>query len=608
MAPEEKEREHYRSADQAVLRGLRMNILGISCFYHDAAAAMCVDGKIVAAAEEERFTRKKHDFSFPQNAINFCLEFSNLKVPDLDYVVFYEKPFVKMERLLLTYIATFPKSFNSFISAMPVWIKEKMHIPTIIRKQTGFEGQILYTDHHISHAASCFLCSPFKQAAIFTIDGVGEWNTATYGVGEDTRIDLLREINFPHSLGLLYSAFTSYLGFKVNNGEYKVMGMAPYGRPHYIDKVKKLIKVNEDGSFKLNMDYFAYHYKLQNLSEKFIDLFGPPRIPDSVFYNDVTHPHRDHPNWDEEVARENQRFADIARSIQEVTEEIMLKTANSLHSETGMDHLCMAGGVALNCVANGKVLRQTPFKEIWIQPAAGDSGGAIGAALYVYNTVLGNPRSYTMDNAYLGPSYNEESIKSWLNEQKIPYTEYTEQELPKAVAKLVAEGNVVGFFHGRMEFGPRALGARSILADPRNPKMKDILNEKIKKREQFRPFAPAVLEERAGEYFNIGCRKAPYMLLVGEVLPDKREVIPAVNHADNTARPQTVSRQINPRYYEIIVEFEKLTGVPVVINTSFNVRGEPIVLTPQQAYNCFANTDMDYVFLERFAVSKSDIQ
>ncbi|MDP8248262.1 MAG: carbamoyltransferase [Candidatus Tritonobacter lacicola] len=581
-----------------------MNIFGISCFYHDAAAALCVDGKIVAAAEEERFTRKKHDFSFPINSIDFCLDFAGLKISDIDYIVFYEKPFVKMERLLFTYISTFPRSFKSFLAAMPVWMKEKMHIPSIIQKETGFEGPVLYTDHHISHAASSFLCSPFEEAAIYTVDGVGEWNTATYGIGKGNEIEILREINFPHSLGLLYSAFTSYLGFRVNNGEYKVMGMAPYGRPKYVDEVRQLIDIKDDGSFKLDMDYFAYHYKLENLTKKFTDLFGPPREPEAVFFNYITHPDKDHPEWDEELARVNQRYADIARSIQEVTEEVMLKTAGFLHKETGMDYLCMAGGVALNCVANGKVLRQTPFKNIWIQPAAGDSGAAIGAALYVHNTVLGNPRTYIMNNAYLGPSYSEESIKKWLDEECIPYTEYSAKELPAAVAKLIADENVVGFYHGRMEFGPRALGARSILADPRKPEMKDVLNEKIKKREQFRPFAPAVLVEKVNDYFDIGADEAPYMLLVGEVRPDKRKVIPAVTHADNTARPQTVRREVNPRYYDIIAEFEKLTGVAVIINTSFNVRGEPIVLTPQQAYNCFATTDMDYVVLERFIVSK----
>ena len=584
-----------------------MNILGISCFYHDAAAALCVDGTIVAAAEEERFTRKKHDFSFPKNAINFCLEFADLKVSDLNYVVFYEKPFVKMERLLLTYIATFPKSLRSFISAMPVWLKEKMHIPSIIKEETGYTGPILYTDHHISHAASCFLCSPFEEAAIFTIDGVGEWNSAAHGVGRGNQIELTHEINFPHSLGLLYSAFTGYLGFRVNDGEYKVMGMAPYGAPRYVDRVKHLVQINDDGSFKLNMDYFAYHYKLENLSPKFIELFGPPRAPESVFYTEELYPNKDLPGWSDAYARNCQRFADIAHSIQDVTEEAMLKTAEFLRRTTGMDYLCMAGGVALNCVANGEILRRTPFKEVWIQPAAGDSGGAIGAALYVYNTVLGNPRKWVMKHGYLGPSFSEESIRKWLDEREIPYTEYSEKDLPPAVAKLIAEENVVGFYHGRMEFGPRALGARSILADPRNPKMKDILNEKIKHREQFRPFAPAVLAEKAGDYFNIGCTDAPYMLLVGEVRQEKRKVIPAVTHADNTARPQTVRREVNPRYSDIIAEFGKLTGVPVIINTSFNVRGEPIVLTPYEAYRCFATTDMDYVVLERFIISKKDI-
>ncbi|MDD5556047.1 MAG: carbamoyltransferase [bacterium] len=585
-----------------------MHILGISCFYHDSAAALCTDGVILAAAEEERFTRKKHDSGFPKHAISFCLDFAGIKVADLDYIVFYEKPFIKMERLLMTYLATWPRSLRSFIAAMPVWLREKMHIPTIIRRETGYEGPILYADHHLSHAASCFLPSPFEEAAVFTVDGVGEWNTASYGTGRGNVVSLTHEINFPHSLGLLYSAFTGYLGFRVNDGEYKVMGMAPYGEPRYVDEIKKLVRIGDDGSFSLNMDYFAYHYRLQNLSERFIELFGPPRQPESVFYTERLFPNRDLPGWSDEYARECQRFADIAHSIQDVTEEAMLKTAEFLHRQTGMEHLCLAGGVALNCVANGEVLRRTPFKGVWIQPGAGDSGGAIGAALYVYNTVLGNPRRYVMDHAYLGPSSDEESIRRWLDEHAIPYTEYAEAELPRAVAALIAEGNVVGFFHGRMEFGPRALGARSILADPREAKMKDVLNEKIKHREQFRPFAPAVLAERAAEYFDIGSAEAPYMLLVGEVRPDKRGVIPAVTHADNTARPQTVRREQNPRYYDIIAEFGTLTGVPVIINTSFNVRGEPIVMTPYEAYRCFATTDMDYVVLERFVISKREIR
>ena len=585
-----------------------MKILGISCFYHDSAAALCLDGRIVAAVEEERFSRKKHDSGFPKQAIDFCLKFGGVRMADLDYVVFYEKPFVKMERLILSYLATWPRSYRSFVTAMPIWLREKMHIPSVIRKETGYEGEILYTDHHLSHAASCFLCSPFEEAAIFTIDGVGEWNTASYGIGRGNRVELTHEINFPHSLGLLYSAFTGYLGFRVNDGEYKVMGMAPYGIPRYADKIRELVEINDDGSFRLDMDYFAYHYKLRNLTRKFIDLFGPPRPPESVFYTERLFPAKDLPGWDDGWARECQRFADIAHSIQEVTEEAMLKTAEFLHRETGMDRLCMAGGVALNCVANGEVLRRTPFKDIWIQPGAGDSGAAIGAALYVYNTVLGNPRNWVMDQAYLGPSFSEASIRDWLDKQGIPYTEYSAEELPRVVAGLIAEKNVVGLFNGRMEFGPRALGARSILADPRTAEMKDILNEKIKHREQFRPFAPAVLVEKAGDYFDLGCTDAPYMLIVGEVRPDKRSVIPAVTHADPTARPQTVRRDSNPRYYDIIAEFGKLTGVPVIINTSFNVRGEPIVLTPDQAYRCFATTDMDYLVLERCVVAKKEIR
>jgi len=561
-----------------------LNILGISCFYHDSAACLIQDGHVIAAASEERFTRKKHDEGFPHKAVEYCLKAGRIEAKDLDYVGFYDKPVLKFERLISTYLSTFPRGFFSYSKAMPVWLKEKLWIPSMIRKELNYKGKILFTEHHMSHAASAFLVSPFKEAAILTVDGVGEWATASYGVGKDRQIDLFKEIRFPHSLGLLYSAFTYYLGFKVNSAEYKVMGLAPYGEPKYVDQVKQLIDIKDDGSFVMDMSYFSYHYGLRMVNGKFSKLFGgPPREGESKL---------------------DQRHKDIAASVQKVTEEVMLKMAGYLHRETGMENLCLAGGVALNCVANGRVLREGPFKDIFIQPAAGDAGGALGVAAYIYHSVLDNPRIETMEHAYLGPEYSEVEIQAMLKDYAAPAKKLDRNDLVREVAELIDGQTVIGWFQGRMEFGPRALGSRSIIADARNPKNKDVVNLKIKFRESFRPFAPTVLEERISEYFEID-RPSPYMLLVAPVREGKR-VIPSVTHVDHSARIQSINRSQNSLYYDLIKEFDRRTGVPVIINTSFNVRGEPIVCTPEDAYRCFMRTHMDYLVLGPYLLDKKN--
>lgn len=561
-----------------------MNVLGISCFYHDSAACLIQDGQIKAAASEERFTRKKHDEGFPHHAVQYCLKEGKIEAKDLDYVGFYDKPFLKFERLLSTYLSTFPRGFLSFSKAMPVWLKEKLWIPQLIRRELGYKGKILFTEHHLSHAASAFLVSPFREAAILTVDGVGEWATASYGIGRDRQIELFKEIRFPHSLGLLYSAFTYYLGFKVNSAEYKVMGLAPYGEPRYVDQVRRLMDIRDDGSFEMDMRYFSYHHGLRMVNGRFGKLFGgPPRDPESKL---------------------DQRHKDIAASVQKVTEEVMLKMASYLHRETKMDYLCLAGGVALNCVANGRILREGPFKDLFIQPAAGDAGGALGVAAYIYHSLLDNPRGEAMDHAYLGPEYSDEQTLATLQKYGAPYRKLGREALVSEVAALIDGQTVIGWFQGRMEFGPRALGSRSILADARNPKNKDVVNLKIKFRESFRPFAPTVLEEKIAEYFEID-RPSPYMLLVAPVREEKR-VIPSVTHVDHSARIQSVSRRQNPLYYDLIREFDKRTGVPVIINTSFNVRGEPIVCTPEDAYRCFMRTHMDYLVLGPYLLDKKE--
>ncbi|MGA3244445.1 MAG: carbamoyltransferase [Bacteroidota bacterium] len=563
-----------------------MIILGISCFYHDAAAAIIRDGKLIAAAQEERFTRLRHDAEFPVHAINYCLREAGVSANEVDYIGFYDKPFIKFERLLYTYLATFPKGLGSFLKSMPVWLKDKLWIPQLIRNELDYDGPILYSEHHASHAASAFLVSPFDKAAILTIDGVGEWETTTYGVGEGNDIRLMKCIHFPHSLGLLYSAFTYYLGFKVNSAEYKVMGLAPYGKPLYYDLImEELIRPKEDGSYKMNMKYFGYDYGLTMTNKRFDTLFGRPRRePESAL---------------------DQFHKDVAASLQKVTDELMVRMANHLHAETAMKNLCLAGGVALNCVANSQILKRTQFEDIFIQPAAGDAGGAVGVAYHIYNSLLGNKREFVWHDAFLGPQFTDDEIKEYLEGIDVKYRAYGREELLRETARLIAGQNVVGWFQGRMEWGPRALGNRSILADARNPENRSKVNLKIKFRESFRPFAPAVLLERSSEYFDID-RPSPYMLLTAQVREDKRQ-IPAVTHVDGSARLQTVARDENELFYDMLLEFERQTGCPVLINTSFNVRGEPIVCTPHDAFKCFMRTEMDFLVMGNAILDKSQM-
>jgi carbamoyltransferase len=584
-----------------------MNILGISCFYHDSAACLVRDGEIIAAVQEERFTRKKHDFNFPKNAITYCVAEGKISVKDLDFVVFYDKPFIKFERILETAIAYAPSGITQFIQAIPLWLKQKLWISELIKKELNYTGRILFSEHHQSHAASAFYPSPFQEAAFLTIDGVGEWETATFGVGKTNQLDIQYYLRFPHSLGLLYSAFTYHCGFKVNSGEYKLMGLAPYGRPIYKDLIlKELIDLKDDGSFKINMKYFGYCNGLRMTNARFERLFASPaRKPETKI---------------------TQAYMDIAASIQQVTEEIMLKMACYIHKVTGHDKLCLAGGVALNCVGNGKILREGPFKEIWIQPASGDAGGALGAALLIWYKHLNNRRTpdgqHDLQKAsLLGPSYNDAYIEKFLNESDIVYRRLDYNDIIKIVSDLIAQGKVIGWFQGRMEFGPRALGSRSIIGDARSPDMQSKMNLKIKYRESFRPFAPTVLKEKADEWFDLD-KNSPYMLLVAPVKQEKRlfceenkdgfeklknirSEIPAVTHIDYSARVQTVTKEDNALYYDLINKFYQKTGCPVIINTSFNVRGEPLVLTPQDAFRCFMRTEMDYLVLGSFLLDKA---
>jgi carbamoyltransferase len=590
-------------------------VLGVSCYFHDAAAALLRDGQLVAAAEEERFSRKKHDYGFPENAIEFCLRSAGVKAEDLDYLVFFEKPFLKFERLLLTSMQTFPRSLRVFREAMLTWLGDKIWIRHLIQNKLGLPGEkILFSEHHLSHAASSFLCSPFDEAAILTIDGVGEWTTASVGIGKGTEVRLLKEIRFPHSLGLLYSAFTAFLGFEVNEGEYKVMGMAPFGKPEYVDQVKKLIRLHGDGSFELDMDYFSFHHSSeQTYNQKFVSLFGTPRAPESHFFTESSgYPSYfgDKPSNYAALCQENQHYADIAASIQVVIEEAVLNLARQAQAETGCKNLCMAGGVALNSVANGRVLRETPFEGLYIQPAAGDAGAALGAALFGCHTVLGQPRSFVMEHAYWGEEHSAADTEAFLKGNGIGYERCANQE--ELIARCVdslTQGKVLGWMQGRFEWGPRALGNRSIIADPRRADMKEIVNVKIKFREPFRPFAPSVLAERAGEYFEIGGGDGKYpsrfMLNVAPVRDDKRTVVPATTHVDGTGRLQTVARESNPRYYSLIESFGQLTGVPVLLNTSFNLRGEPIVNTPAQAYSTFLRSGIDVLVLGDYLVYKT---
>jgi carbamoyltransferase len=585
-----------------------MNILGISCFYHDSAACLMCDGNIIAAAQEERFTRKKHDPRFPNNAIKYCLKEGGISPQTLDYVVFYDKPFLTFERLLMSYLTVAPRGLRSWLEAMPIWLGQKLHIPKVIRKEIGYEGDVLFTEHHEAHAASAFYPSPFEKAAILTIDGVGEWATASYGFGEGSDITLLKEMHFPDSLGLLYSAFTYFIGFKVNSGEYKLMGLAPYGIPRYKDLIlSELIDLKEDGSIRLNLSHFDFLGGLRMTNRRFSKLFGgPPRKPET----EIT-----------------QREMDIAASIQVVTEEIVLKMVKNVHRETSQKNLCLAGGVALNCVANGSILREGPFENIWIQPAAGDAGGALGAAFAVWHRYLENERTHPANRdrqkgSYLGPAFSNEDIRAFLTKGGFPFLPLENDKRASVVAGLIADGKIVGYLVGRMEFGPRALGARSILGDPRRVSTQSVMNLKIKYRESFRPFAPSVLEEKASDYFDINI-PSPYMLLVAfvregrrlpqpsgddmpmmERLKEKRSDIPAVTHLDYSARVQTVDKMDNPDYHSIITGFEKLTGCGVIVNTSFNVRGEPIVCTPQDAYKGFMRTEMDVLVLENCRLFK----
>ncbi|MCE7937954.1 hypothetical protein DCC79_09800 [bacterium] len=595
-----------------------MHILGISCYYHDAAAALLSDGMLVAAAEEERFTRRKHDHGFPRHAIDFCLRQGGIRAEDLDYVVFYEKPLRKFERILVTTLATWPRSWAVFRESMVAWFNEKLWVKSQILDHLKLApDKLLFADHHMSHAASAFLCSPYDDAAILTCDGVGEWQTTTIGHGRadwgagngtgGTRIDLVDEVRFPHSLGLLYSAFTAWLGFRVNSGEYKVMGMAPYGEPRFVDKVWKLIDMDASGGFRLNMDYFCFHHSTERtFNDRFVALFGPPRVHESDFFTPRTHPER----AGEARAQANQMYADMAASIQHVTEEVMLAMARHAHARTGSRRLCMAGGVALNSVANGRILAETPFEEVYIQPAAGDSGGAVGAALWAYHCVLGRPRRFVMEHAYWGQGYGEADARAVLDGHGLRYTAFDDLDrLYDRVVDTIVDGRVVGWFQGRFEWGPRALGNRSILADPRRAEMKEIVNTKIKFREPFRPFAPVVLAERAREFFALPDREriypAEYMLLVAPIPPARQADIPAVTHVNGTGRLQTVRREVNPAYHAVIERFGQATGVPVLLNTSFNLRGEPMVTSPADALATFAHSDIDSLVLGNVLVEKA---
>jgi carbamoyltransferase len=591
-----------------------MRILGISCFYHDAAAALLQDGELVAAAEEERFSRKKHDSDFPKLAIQYCLDTAGIGVNDLDYVVFYEKPFVKFERILTTSLQVVPKSWKVFGDAMTTWLLDKLWVKNLIRQEMGISSdRILFSEHHLSHAASTFLCSPFDEAAILTIDGVGEWATATMGRGKGTEIKLLREVRFPHSVGLLYSAFTAFLGFEVNEGEYKVMGMAPYGEPRYVDKVHKLIRLDSDGSFWLDMDYFCFHHSsTQTYNSKFTDLFGEPRNPSWHFFTASSgYPayFEPKPSNFNELAAKNQYYADVAASIQQVTEEIVLGMVRSLHKETGLDRICMAGGVALNSVANGRIIKETPIREVYIQPAAGDGGGALGAALYAYHCALGKPRQFMMRHAYWGQEFSHGAVNDFARGCGMPYQTYSrEEDLLDGVVEELQAGHVVGWFQGRFEWGPRALGSRSIIADPRRHDMKEIVNIKIKFREPFRPFAPSVLAESAERFFDLpdAPRHYParFMLYVVDVKDGQADVLPAITHVDGTARLQTVHKAESPLYYNLIDRFGQATGVPVVLNTSFNLKGEPIVTTPANAFSTFSRSGMDALVMGNCIVRK----
>ncbi len=559
-------------------------ILGVSCYYHDAAACLVQDGQLVAAAAEERFNRIKHYSEFPVEAINYVLSAGGVVPDQVDYIAFYDKPFLKFERILASYVATAPRSYRAYLQAMPVWLTHKLRVERNFRKELGLGGELLYGEHHLSHAASAFLVSPFEEAAIMTVDGVGEWATAATGVGRGHTVQLNREVMFPHSLGLYYSALTSYLGFRINDDEWKVMGLAPYGQPTLVDKFRRMLRTHADGSFELDLTYFAHTYSARRAyTDAWMELFGePPREAEA----EITDFHRD-----------------VARSGQLVIEEALLNMARALHAQTGSSNLCIAGGVGLNSVANYRLLTETPFERLFIQPAAGDDGGALGVAFFVEHCLLGTPRSYEMRHAYLGPEFSDAEIGNFLRSVDEAADPLPHETLLSETAEAIAASQVVGWFQGRMEFGPRALGNRSILANPTDPRMKDLINSKIKFREAFRPFAPSVHAERAHEYWDLA-HESPFMLLVPPVRPEWAAKLPAVTHEDGTGRVQTVERDVNPLYYDLLAQVEHRIGVPVVVNTSFNVRGEPIVCTPRDAYQCFQNTGMDVLVMGSYILRK----
>ncbi len=559
-----------------------MNILGVSCFYHDAAACLLQDGKIVAAVSEERFDRKKNSPDFPVNAINYCLQAADITTYDIDYVGFYEKPFLKFHRVILNHLQFYPFSFGHFLDTLPHWLQERLIMPLVFEKNIGFKGQPIFIKHHLSHAASAFLVSPFEEAAIITADAVGEWASMTYGIGRGNQIKILKEMRFPNSLGLLYTAVTTYLGFASFEGEGKVMGLAGYGKPVYLDKFKEIIKSYPDGSLRVDQRYLSFHKGARMYEKRFIKLFGKERKAEDAI---------------------EQRHCDIAASLQKFVEEALITISRKLYEELKTDRLCLAGGLFLNCVANNRIMEETPFKEVFIQPAAGDSGGALGAASYIYNTLLNNPRNYVMEDAYLGPEFSVAEIKKLLINTGLSFKELAEDEMARYVAREISQDKIVGWFQGRAEFGPRALGNRSILANPCNPNMKNLLNDKVKHREPFRPYAPAVLEERAQEFF-LAKQFSPFMLLAAEVKEDKKSVIPAVTHVDGTARVQTVSKKISPRLWRLIKEFENITGIPLLINTSFNLKGQPMVCSPKDALEAFLKSKMDVLVLESLVLEK----
>ncbi len=562
-----------------------MYVLGLSCFYHDAAACLLHDGVPVAAASEEAFTRKKHDSSFPIHAIRYVLAQAGIDIDKVALVGFYDKPMVKFERLLISHVATFPKSFPQFVKGMPSWLGTKLRLDKVLADRLSYKGPIVYGQHHLSHAASAFYASGWPEASVLTVDGVGEWSTASWGVGRGGKIELTGEIRFPHSVGLLYSAMTYYLGFKVNSAEYKVMGLAPYGEPRYVDRIKQLISIAPDGTFRLDMRYFDFTHGMRMYNEGFEKVMGEPTRP-------------------LETGEMTQFHKDVARSLQEVVNEVMIKLATKVVKETGLPRLCLAGGVALNCVANGELLRHAPVEDVFVQPAAGDAGGAMGVALWAWHDLLDKPRVWKLDDAYLGPGYSEDEIRQALDACGAVYRRLDREPLLEAVADLIDQAQVVGWYQGRLEWGPRALGHRSILGDARHPEMREIINRKIKMREGFRPFAPTVLEEHCSKYFELD-RPSPYMLLVAQVRPEHRN-LPAITHVDNSARIQTINRQQDALYYDLIDTFRKKTGCSVIINTSMNVRGEPIVNTPDEAYKCFMRTDMDVLAAGPFLMQKKD--